>query len=48
VVVPGTRPRAFPAGTWQLPCALVIGHRAASTNRKTSLNEALRHFDVQA
>lgn len=48
VVVPGTRPRTFPAGTWQLPCALVIGHRAASTDRKTSLNEALRHFDVQA
>jgi len=48
VVVPGTRPKAFPAGTWHLPCALVIGHRVASTDRKTSLNEALRHFDVQA
>jgi len=44
VVVPGTRPRAFPAGVYALPCALVIGRRTASTDRKTSLNEVLRAF----
>ena len=48
VVIPGTRPRKFPAGTYQLPCALIIGERSASTDRKTSLNEALRVFGVQA
>lgn len=46
VVVPGTRPRAFPAGTYALPCALIIGHRKESTDRKTSLNAVLREFDV--
>ncbi len=46
VVVPGVRPKAFPAGTWHLPCALVIGRRSESTDRKTSLNAALRDFDV--
>jgi 2,3,4,5-tetrahydropyridine-2-carboxylate N-succinyltransferase len=44
VVVPGTRPRAFPAGTFELPCALIIGERSASTDRKTSLNATLREF----
>jgi 2,3,4,5-tetrahydropyridine-2-carboxylate N-succinyltransferase len=48
VVVPGTRPRQFPAGTYQLACALIIGQRSESTDRKTSLNEALRVFGVQA
>ena len=48
VVVPGTRPKQFPAGTYQLACALIIGERSASTDRKTSLNEALRVFGVQA
>ena len=48
VVVPGTRPRRFPAGTYDLPCALIIGERSASTDRKTSLNEALPVFGVQA
>jgi 2,3,4,5-tetrahydropyridine-2-carboxylate N-succinyltransferase len=48
VVVPGTRPKKFPAGTYDLPCALIIGERSASTDRKTSLNEALRVFGVQA
>ena len=47
VVVPGTRPKEFPAGTYQLSCALIIGERKASTDEKTSLNEALREFDVQ-
>jgi len=48
VVVPGSRPKKFPAGTYDLPCALIIGERSASTDRKTSLNEALRVFGVQA
>ena len=47
VVIPGTRPRSFPAGEYGLPCALIIGERTASTDRKTSLNEALRTFGVQ-
>ena len=48
VVIPGARPKTFPAGTWQVPCALIVGHRSESTDRKTSLNAALRGFDVQA
>jgi len=48
VVMPGTRPKVFPAGTWEVPCALVVGRRSASTDRKTSLNQALREFDVPA
>lgn len=47
VVVPGTRAKTFPAGTYQLPCALIIGERTASTNRKTSLEAALRDLNVQ-
>ena len=46
VVIPGTRPKEFPAGTYQLPCALIIGKRSASTDRKTSLNDVLRNFAV--
>ena len=46
VVVPGTRPKTFPAGTYDLQCALIIGHRKESTNRKTSLNDVLREFAV--
>lgn len=46
VVVPGVRPKAFPAGTYHLPCALIIGERSASTDQKTSLNDALRDFNV--
>ena len=46
VVIPGTRPKTFPAGTYQVPCALIIGERKASTDRKTSLTEALRQHDV--
>jgi 2,3,4,5-tetrahydropyridine-2-carboxylate N-succinyltransferase len=42
VVVPGTRPRQFPAGEFQVACALIIGQRSASTDLKTSLNPALR------
>lgn len=46
VVVPGTREKTFPAGTYQLPCALIIGQRTASTDRKTTLNDALRSYGV--
>jgi 2,3,4,5-tetrahydropyridine-2-carboxylate N-succinyltransferase len=48
VVVPGTRPKDFPAGTYHLSCALIIGLRSASTDLKTSLNEALREFEIGA
>ena len=46
VVIPGMRPRKFPAGTYHTPCALIIGQRKESTNKKTSLNQALRDFSV--
>jgi 2,3,4,5-tetrahydropyridine-2-carboxylate N-succinyltransferase len=46
VVVPGTRPKEFPAGSYQLACALVIGWRSDATDRKTSLNEVLREFEI--
>ncbi len=47
VVIPGSMPKAFPAGTFHVPCALLIGERKASTDRKTSLNDVLRTFNVQ-
>jgi len=47
VVIPGSQPKEFPAGVYQVPCALIIGRRTESTDRKTSLNETLRIFDVQ-
>lgn len=46
VVIPGTYPRKFPAGEYQVNCAFVIGQRKPSTDLKTSLNEALREFAV--
>jgi 2,3,4,5-tetrahydropyridine-2,6-dicarboxylate N-succinyltransferase len=46
VVVPGTRPKEFPAGTYQLPAALIIGRRTQSTDLKVSLNDALRSYGV--
>jgi 2,3,4,5-tetrahydropyridine-2-carboxylate N-succinyltransferase len=46
VVIPGTIPKVFMAGTYQVPCALIIGRRKASTDMKTSLNQALREYDV--
>ena len=46
VVVPGTRPRQFPGGEAQLACAYIIGRRSARTDDRTSLNEALRTFEV--
>ena len=46
VVIPGTMPKKFPAGEYQVPCALIIGKRKESTDKKTSLNNALREYDV--
>jgi 2,3,4,5-tetrahydropyridine-2-carboxylate N-succinyltransferase len=46
VVIPGSLPKQFNAGTYQVPCALIIGKRTESTDKKTSLNQALREFDV--
>lgn len=46
VVIPGSRPKRFPAGEFGVPCALIIGRRTASTDRKVSLNAALRDFGV--
>jgi 2,3,4,5-tetrahydropyridine-2-carboxylate N-succinyltransferase len=46
VVIPGTYPKEFPAGTYQVACALIIGQRKPSTDKKTSLNDALREFNV--
>jgi 2,3,4,5-tetrahydropyridine-2,6-dicarboxylate N-succinyltransferase len=46
VVIPGTYARQFPAGEFQVSCALIIGQRKESTDKKVSLNQALRNFDV--
>ncbi len=46
VVIPGSVTKKFPAGEYQVPAALIIGKRKASTDLKTSLNDALREFDV--
>ena len=46
VVIPGSYKKHFPAGEFNVPCAMIIGKRKASTNKKTSLNEALRDNDV--
>ena len=46
VVIPGSYTKNFPAGDYQVPCALIIGKRKASTNLKTSLNDALRTHNV--
>jgi 2,3,4,5-tetrahydropyridine-2,6-dicarboxylate N-succinyltransferase len=48
VVIPGTQPKKFPAGEYQVPVALIIGRRKESTDLKTSLNDALRDYDVSA
>ena len=48
VVIPGTIPKKFPAGEFQVSCALIIGRRKESTDKKTSLNEALRENNVSA
>ncbi|MBN2746349.1 MAG: 2,3,4,5-tetrahydropyridine-2,6-dicarboxylate N-succinyltransferase [Bacteroidales bacterium] len=46
VVIPGSYTKKFPAGEFQVPCALIIGRRKESTDKKTSLNEALREYNV--
>lgn len=46
VVIPGSYTKKFPAGDYQVPCALIIGQRKASTDLKTSLNDALRDYSV--
>ena len=46
VVIPGSYTKKFAAGEYQVPCALIIGQRKESTNLKTSLNDALREYDV--
>lgn len=46
VVIPGSYTKTFAAGEFNVPCALIIGKRKESTNKKTSLNDALREYDV--
>lgn len=46
VVIPGSYTKKFPAGNYEVPCALIIGKRKESTNLKTSLNNALREYEV--
>ena len=46
VVIPGSYTKKFKAGDYNVPCALIIGKRKESTNKKTSLNDALREYDV--
>lgn len=46
VVIPGTYPKNFPSGTYQVSCVFIIGKRKESTNKKTSLNETLRKFSI--
>jgi 2,3,4,5-tetrahydropyridine-2-carboxylate N-succinyltransferase len=48
VVIPGSYTKKFPAGDYQVPCALIIGKRKESTDKKTSLNDALRENNVSA
>lgn len=48
VVIPGSYVKKFPAGEYNVPCALIIGQRKESTDKKTSLNNALREYDVSA
>jgi 2,3,4,5-tetrahydropyridine-2-carboxylate N-succinyltransferase len=46
VVLPGTRTKDYPAGSFDIPCALIVGTRSASTDLKTSLNDVLREFEI--
>ena len=48
VVIPGSIEKIFPAGKYHVPCALIIGKRKESTDKKTTLNDALREFNVSA
>jgi 2,3,4,5-tetrahydropyridine-2-carboxylate N-succinyltransferase len=47
VVIPGMRPKQYPAGVYYVPCALIVGRRSPATDKKVSLNQALRDFEVQ-
>jgi len=46
VVIPGSYPKEYPAGTFQIPCALIIGKRKETTDKKVSLNDALRDYGI--
>lgn len=46
VVIPGSRKKQFPAGEYSVPCALIIGQRSEKTDKKTSLNQCLREFNI--
>jgi 2,3,4,5-tetrahydropyridine-2,6-dicarboxylate N-succinyltransferase len=46
VVIPGSFPKQFPAGSYHVPCALIIGQRTEQTERKVSLNDALRDYNI--
>jgi 2,3,4,5-tetrahydropyridine-2-carboxylate N-succinyltransferase len=46
VVLPGSRPKDYPAGRYEIPCALIVGQRSASTDLKTSLNDVLREYEI--
>jgi 2,3,4,5-tetrahydropyridine-2-carboxylate N-succinyltransferase len=46
VVIPGSYTKTFPSGNYQVPCALIIGERKESTDKKTSLNEVLRDHSI--
>ena len=46
IVLPGTRPKEFPAGTYNLSCALIVGRRSEATDDKVSLNDALREYGI--
>ena len=48
VVIPGSYTKKFTAGNFQVPCALIIGKRKESTDKKTSLNNAMRDYNVSA
>jgi 2,3,4,5-tetrahydropyridine-2,6-dicarboxylate N-succinyltransferase len=48
VVLPGTRAKDYPAGTFQVGCALIVGERSTSTDLRTSLNDVLREFEIGA
>lgn len=48
VVIPGTRKKTFPSGDYYIPCAMIIGERNESSDKKTSLTSVLRDFDIQA
>ncbi len=48
VVIPGSYTKSYPAGDYHVPCALIIGQRKESTDKKVSLNDALREFNISA